>query len=71
MQKNPFPGERGISGRIVATFARKNETILAVGEFNEVGQHTTDWPPSVRLVGFPERGIRGRREDLARLPYYF
>ena len=28
----------------------------------------TDWPPSVRLIGFPERGMKGRRDDLACLP---
>ena len=36
-----------------------------------LGQHTTDKPPSVRLIGFPVRGRLGRREDLARLPFRF
>jgi hypothetical protein len=49
-----------VSIRIVGFFFILTATVLRGFGLHSAGQHTTDKPPSVRLIGFPVRGRMGR-----------
>ena len=53
--------------RILLNFFSSKRNFFQLSRVSYPGQHTTGWPPSVRLAGFSPKGEIGRRDDLARL----
>jgi hypothetical protein len=41
---------------ILLNFFRRKRNFFHPARVSDVGQHTTGWPPSVRLAGFPGNG---------------
>src|SRR4029077_12402299 len=65
-RRAPPPGEANITD-----FLSRERNFFRPAGVTVAGQHTTGWPPSVRLAGHSPKGETGRREDLARLPLLF
>ena len=64
-------GEGRQARRILLTFFWGTRNFFRGKWVTYAGQHTTGCPPSVRAVGHSPKGELGRRDDLARLPYFF